>query len=242
MAESGLAYQKAQTRGVKAPAKPRLGFRKRIASVIGPSALALTLVFLLGFIIFAERISAMQQPELIAAADGIVVLTGGQYRLETAVALLADGKGKRLLISGVNPSIDKNDVAKLVGGDPEKFKCCVDIDYRALETVGNATETAKWVRNNDFHSIILVTNNYHMPRSLLELKRVTGKVEILPYPVVNSDLGNGAWTLRPETIRVLFAEYLKYLGALSRAVLPVPVSIGSMMGPAKAAAPKPKQG
>lgn len=228
--------------GAKADGLARAGMGRRLAGLIGPLALALTVLFLLGFIIFAERISAMQQPELIAAADGIVVLTGGQYRLETAVSLLADGKGKRLLISGVHPDIDKADVLKVVGGDPEKFKCCVDIDHKALETVGNAAETAKWVRDNSFHSIILVTNNYHMPRSLLELKRVARNVEIVPYPVVNSDLGNGSWMMRPDTVRVLFAEYLKYIGALSRAVLPVPVSIGSMIGPAKSTAPKPKQG
>ena len=242
MAKTGLANQSAQTKGVKTPGKPRLGAKRRIASLIGPLALALTIVFLLAFVIFAERISVMQQPEFVTAADGIVVLTGGQYRLETAVALLADGKGKRLLISGVNPAIDKSDVVKLVGGDPEKFKCCVDIDHEALETVGNATQTAKWVRGNGFHSIILVTNNYHMPRSLLELKRAARNVEIVPFPVVNSDLANGSWMMRPDTIRVLFAEYLKYIGALSRAVLPVPVSIGSMMGPPKAPASQPKQG
>ena len=159
-----------------------------------------------------------------------MALTGGQNRLEAAAALFAQGKGKRLLISGVNPSIDKKDLLKAVGGDPAKFACCVDIDHDALETVGNAAQTAAWARDHGFREIILVTNNYHIPRSLLELRRAAPKVAFIPYPVVNSDLANWSWLKRPDTARVLFAEYLKYLGALSRAVLPVPVSIGAMLG------------
>jgi uncharacterized SAM-binding protein YcdF (DUF218 family) len=190
--------------------------------------------FIIGFFAFVETISEMRQPELTAAADGIVALTGGQNRLEAAAALFAEGKGRRLLISGVNPSIDKKDLLKAVGGDPVKFNCCVDIDHEALETVGNAEQTAEWAKAHGFNEIILVTNNYHMPRSLLELKRAAPKVKFIPYPVVNSDLANWSWMTRPDTARVLFAEYLKYLGALSRAVLPVPVSIGAMLGaPAK---------
>ena len=119
---------------------------------------------------------------------------------------------------------------RAVGGDPAKFSCCVDIDHVALETVGNAAQTARWARDHGFDELILVTNNYHIPRSLLELKRAAPKVRFIPYPVVNSDLANWSWMKRPDTARVLFAEYLKYLGALSRAVLPVPVSIGSMIG------------
>ncbi len=189
--------------------------------------------FILGFLAFVETISEMRQPELTAAADGIVALTGGQNRLEAAADLFAGGKGARLLISGVNPSIDKKDLLKAVGGDPAKFSCCVDIDHEALETVGNAEQTAEWAKAHGFNEIILVTNNYHMPRSLLELKRAAPKVKFIPYPVVNSDLANWSWMTRPDTARVLFAEYLKYLGALSRAVLPVPVSIGGMLGAPK---------
>lgn len=217
----------------KPAAQPRLrrkSARAGVARLLGVIALAALAAFIIGFVAFVENISALRQPDLSDAADGIVALTGGHNRLEAAAALFAQGKGTRLLISGVNPSIDKKDLLNAVGGDLEKFSCCVDIDHEALETVGNAEQTAKWARDNGFNEIILVTNNYHIPRSVLELKRVAPKLRIIPYPVVNSDLANWSWMTRPDTARVLFAEYLKYLGALSRAVLPVPVSIGSMLG------------
>lgn len=188
------------------------------------------LIFLIGFLVFVERVSSLRVPTLTAPSDGIVVLTGGKYRLEKAVALLAQGKGKRLLISGVYASLDKHSVLNAVGGSATKLENLVDIDYAARETVGNAVETARWVRAHNYRRIILVTNNYHVPRSLLELRRADAAIEVIAYPVVNSDLTNGAWMLRPDTVRVLFAEYLKYLGALSRSVLPVPVSISAMLG------------
>ncbi len=224
----------AQAPAVRSVRLARTGRLRRAFRFVSPLLLFAIIGFLFGFVIFAEHVSALRQPEIVDAADGIVVLTGGQSRLEAAYSLLAAGKGKRLLISGVHPSIDKKKLMKAVDANPALFKCCVDIDYKALETVGNAAQTAKWARNQGFRSIILVTNNYHMPRSLLEFQRAGPKLKAKPYPVVNSDIGNGSWMARPDTIRVLLAEYLKYLGALTRGVLPVPASISSMT-----ASPKP---
>jgi uncharacterized SAM-binding protein YcdF (DUF218 family) len=232
-----VATRKMARKNLQSGSKPAAPTRQRPKSFARKARRLLWLTaclafaaFILGFLAFVDNISAMRQPELSDAADGIVALTGGQNRLEAAAALFAEGKGKRLLISGVNPSIDKKDLLNAVGGDPAKFKCCVDIDHEALETVGNAEQTAAWAKDHSFDQLILVTNNYHIPRSMLELKRAAPKVKFIPWPVVNSDLANWSWLKRPDTARVLFAEYLKYLGALSRAVLPVPVSIGAMLG------------
>jgi uncharacterized SAM-binding protein YcdF (DUF218 family) len=206
------------------------GRLRRFARTAIAIFIAAGIAFVLGFFAFAERIGALHAPDALAAADGIVVLTGGQSRIEAAATLLAAAKGKRLLISGVHPTIGKSDVLRAVGGNPELFRCCVDIGHDALQTVGNAAETAKWVRDNNYSSIILVTNNYHMPRSLLEMQRVLKNVKITPYPVVNSDLTGGSWMTRPDTVRVLLGEYIRYVGAMGRSVLPVPVSVAAMAG------------
>jgi uncharacterized SAM-binding protein YcdF (DUF218 family) len=209
--------------------RPAGRLRRFVRNAITVSIVA-AIAFVLGFFAFAERIGSLHAPEALTAADGIVVLTGGQSRLEAAAALLASAKGKRLLISGVHPTIGKSDVLRAVHGNPELFRCCVDIGHEARQTVGNAMETAKWVRDNGYSSIILVTNNYHMPRSLLEMERAMKSVKITPYPVVNSDLTGGSWMTRPDTVRVLLGEYVRYVGAMGRSVLPVPVSIASMNG------------
>ena len=192
--------------------------RRRLASflrVTGWTILGCCVLFLGGFAAFATHVSGLSTPKDPPDADAIIVLTGGQARLDAALGLLKSGKGKRLLISGVHPSADSDDLRVATGGDRTLFSCCVDIDHAALDTIGNAEESAKWVRIHDYGKVILVTNNYHMPRSLLEMGRLLDKAELNPYPVVNSKLGDGGWMLRPTALRVLFTEYNKYLLALA---------------------------
>jgi uncharacterized SAM-binding protein YcdF (DUF218 family) len=178
------------------------------------------LAFLGGFAAFSSHVARLTTPAEQPAADAIIVLTGGEKRLDTAVDLLKSGKGKRLLISGVHPAAGLSDLQRATGGDARLFKCCVDIDHAALDTVGNAEESAKWVTDHAYDSVIVVTNNYHMPRSLLELKRLIGDAELQPYPVVNTRLDGGEWVGNREALRVLLTEYAKYLGALVRGILP----------------------
>ena len=174
-----------------------------------------------GFSLFANHVAGLSTPKTPPAADAIVVLTGGQSRLDAAIDLLKSGKGKRLLISGVHPSAGKDQLRKAVGGDRRLFNCCIDIDRAALDTIGNAEESAKWVRNHGYRRVLVVTNNYHMPRSLLEMNRLIGGAELVPYPVVNTNLTSGRWMVEPAALRVLVTEYAKYLLALGRSVAPV---------------------
>lgn len=186
--------------------------------------------FLIGFTVFAERVARMQTPVDIAPADAIVALTGGHARLEKSVELLASHKGNRLLISGAHFATTKTDLLRAIGANQSIFDCCVDLGYQAKDTVGNASETVAWLKQKGFKSVILVTNNYHMPRSVLEIRRIDRSIDVRPYPVVNTDLTNGKWMLRPETVRVLLAEYIKYVGAKLRNVLPIPNSLASVLG------------
>ncbi|RUW58303.1 YdcF family protein, partial [Mesorhizobium sp. M7A.F.Ca.US.008.03.1.1] len=168
-----------------------------------------------------NKVSHLTTPANPARADAIIVLTGGQSRLDAAMELLASGKGERLLISGVHPSASRRQLQAATGGDVRLFSCCVDIDRAALDTIGNAEESAKWVESHAYGTVILVTNNYHMPRSLLEMGRLLHGAKLEPYPVVNSNLDNGGWLTKPRALRVLFTEYNKYLLALARGIVPV---------------------
>ncbi|MBZ9859388.1 YdcF family protein [Mesorhizobium sp. CA12] len=196
----------------------RLRLALRVCGFVVLAALAL---FAGGFGWFADKVSHMTTPANPARADAIIVLTGGQSRLDAAMDLLASGKGERLLISGVHPSATKRQLQAAMGGDKQLFSCCVDIDRAALDTIGNAEESAKWVENHAYGSIIIVTNNYHMPRSLLEMGRLLHGARLEPYPVVNTNLGNGGWLTKPEALRVLLTEYSKYVLSLARGFLPL---------------------
>ena len=55
-----------------------------------------------GFLWFVDRIETTETAPA-RDADGIVALTGGPFRINDALELLAAGRGQRLLITGVNP-------------------------------------------------------------------------------------------------------------------------------------------
>jgi uncharacterized SAM-binding protein YcdF (DUF218 family) len=182
------------------------------------AVLSLVAVLLAGFGAFAWHVSGLETPAEPRPADAIIVLTGGQSRLDTAVNLLKSGKGQRLLISGVNPIAGQADLIRASGGDETLFSCCVDLDRAALDTIGNAQESAKWMRDHAYGSVILVTNNYHIPRTMLEMKRLLGSADLQAYPVVNTPLDSGQWLVKPDALRVLVTEYSKFLAAVVRGV------------------------
>jgi uncharacterized SAM-binding protein YcdF (DUF218 family) len=206
-----------------APAGERFSKRRmmRLLRAFCFFVMAGVLLFAGGFGWFANHVSKLTTPDNPQSSDAIIVLTGGQSRLDAGLELLKSGKGKRLLISGVHPSAGRSSIRAAVGGEKSLFSCCVDIDHAALDTIGNAEESAKWVTDHAYDSVLIVTNNYHMPRSLLEMGRFVGNAELRPYPVVNTKLDNGSWMTKPAAIRVLFTEYTKFLGALVRGFIPV---------------------
>ncbi len=177
-------------------------------------------LFIGGFIVFSDRVTTLDIPDLTEPADGIVVLTGGYSRIEGALELLKNKRGERLFISGVHPSTKRSELQRVTGGDATLFECCVDIDRSALDTVGNATESIKWASANHYKRVIVVTNNYHMPRTMLELSRASNDIEFIAYPIINTNLKEGDWITRGQVVRVLFMEYIKYLGAVIRAQMP----------------------
>ncbi len=171
--------------------------------------------FFVGFYQFTQLIPR-QQPVNIAKADAIVVLTGGKSRLIGAVKLLSAGKGGRLLISGVHKTTSSEALARLVPAQSNLFKCCVDLDKAARNTIGNAAQTARWVAKNGFKSLIVVTSNYHMPRSLAELRNVLPQINLIAYPVVVDSIPVSQWWTNRDTALLIMSEYIKYLAARIR--------------------------
>lgn len=191
--------------------------RKLRAGTVAALSLALLAAgfFFGGFLVFAGAIADVRTPADIRA-DGIVVLTGGAERIAGAVELLTRGSARRLLISGVHPDTSARQIGRMVDAGPSLFDCCVDLDRRAANTIGNAAETAKWVRQNDFDSLIVVTSAYHMPRSMAELRSAMPEVRLIPYPVARTSLDLDRWYQNDETVALLLEEYMKYMATRAR--------------------------
>ena len=172
-------------------------------------------LFVLGFVLFAARVNREVQSS-IGPADGIVVLTGGPSRIEEAARLLQERRGERLLISGINPQTGHDSILKLTQLDPAKFECCVDLGYAAQDTIGNATETSRWVALHHYNRVIVVTSRFHMPRSLAELGRALPGIELIPHAVPLQKNAPSPWWLSVRTTRVIASEYVKFLPAAAR--------------------------
>ena len=198
----------------KDPAKPhskRRGWARFLTFLlVGTLALLLG-----GFIAFAQHVDRLAPPETLTRADGIVVWTGkGGGRLEAGGQLLQNSKGERLLISGVHEDNSSAHVAELAFLPEAIAACCLDIDYAAEDTVGNARETASWAMALDYDHIILVTSAYHMPRAKVEIAAVAGRMRITPYPVERSD--SRRWYKSASRTKRLLQEYSKLLLSYSR--------------------------
>jgi uncharacterized SAM-binding protein YcdF (DUF218 family) len=183
--------------------------------LIFDAVLACVVLLVIGFVIFADSIEREARAPT-ASADGIAVLTGGVSRIDQAMKLLEQGKAKRVLITGVYRGTTEQELKRLASAGSEYFACCVDIDKEAFNTIGNAAETSEWVALHGYHSLIIVTSNYHMPRALAELGRVLPTVDLIPYAVVENNVQLHRWWTYPGTTRLLLSEYLKYLPALGR--------------------------
>ncbi|MXQ11316.1 YdcF family protein [Microvirga makkahensis] len=187
---------------------------RRLLSAVLWSFAAFCLAGFLGFLAFVYSLDRSERPPE-TRADGIVALTGGAQRIGDAIDLLAKGYAKRLLISGVNERTSRDQISRLNPGQRQLFECCVDLDYRARNTIGNAIETRRWTERNGFDTIIIVTSNYHMPRTLVELDHALPNLQKIPYPVA-ATIDPHDWWSNPATAKVLALEYLKLLAVWVR--------------------------
>ncbi len=58
--------------------------------------------------------------------------------------------------------------------------CCVTLGFQSVDTRSNAAETARWIADNKFRSVRLVTTDWHMRRAAGELSAaLPGDVELI---------------------------------------------------------------
>ncbi|MGD9979635.1 MAG: YdcF family protein [Hyphomonadaceae bacterium] len=181
-------------------------------------AVLAVIVFVAGFWSFAENVR--EDPAEPPQAEAIVALTGGSLdRLTTGVRLLEEHKGERLLISGVNRIVTDEELYHALNVDPAIGECCIDVGRSAVDTLGNASETAAWAREHNYTRIILVTDDYHMPRSQAELELALPEADIHPYPVRTRWTDPKLWRSDLGAATRLGAEYVKYLVIRGREAL-----------------------
>lgn len=192
-----------------------LRFYRYLIAAIGLFAL----LWISGLFLFVAAIETLSEPALtqsLEATDAIVVLTGGSERLTTGLELLNAGKGKKLFISGVHPGLTLDHLLINQPVPQNLRSCCIILGHAAESTLGNADETLTWMTIENYHTMRLVTANYHMPRSLLIFRSAMPETLIIPHPVTPDSVKLHVWWRRPGTASLLVTEYNKYLLAVMR--------------------------
>lgn len=158
-------------------------------------------VWVLGFAWFA---AALPQPAPAAErTDVIVVPTGGSGRIARGIELLRQGSAEKVLVSGVFEDVKPREFAAQYGLSAREMECCVVLGFAALDTRGNARETAQWIKQGEYDSLRLVTSDWHMRRSRNELEQVLPEgVEVIE-DAVSSE----------PSLWMLFLEYHKWLAS-----------------------------
>ncbi len=150
----------------------------------------------------------------IPSVDLIAVLTGGQGRLKEAFRLLENQYGRSLLISGTSASLEDilrvNDVTNF----PDVMKSQVYLDPESLRTVDNAQKIRQVVEDLQLRSVLIVTSNYHMQRSMELIQAELAKappvdVALYPFPVQSPNFDPGTWWKSLDAWRIFISEYVK---------------------------------
>lgn len=150
---------------------------------------------------FGVFLTMMPKPLDDRRTDAIVVPTGGAGRIDRGLALLQRHAAKRMLVSGVAPEVRPGELAAEYHVSPALMACCVDLGHEAVDTRSNAEETAGWLREHGYHTVRLVTSNWHLPRARMELVNATGDDIIV--------LGDGVAS-KPRFVTLL-GEYNKLI-------------------------------
>ena len=177
--------------------------------------IVLSINLAVGFVSFIYLIQKDFSKEDIITinAKHIIVATGGSNRILKGLLLTQIENDRKMLITGVGKGIQKEDIAKAIlanEGQKQILNCCVDLGLSALNTQGNAYESYQWLKNHKAQSSFLVTANYHMPRLILEFKKIAPeiKVNIVPVQPLNDPIQKNYLL---KNLILLTKEYLKFV-------------------------------
>tara|TARA_A100001391_G_scaffold21380_4_gene11826 strand:+ start:801 stop:1328 length:528 start_codon:yes stop_codon:yes gene_type:complete len=158
------------------------------------------LAWLGGFVWFA---GVLPQPDPAATGDAVVVPTGSGGRIPRGLELLRTDAVQQMLVTGVDAAVKQGEFEAEFDVDHQLMECCITLGYIAVDTRGNALETAEWLATHDYTSLVLVTADWHMRRAALELSEQLAPGIVIVRDAVRSEAS--LWTF--------FLEYNKFLAA-----------------------------
>lgn len=174
----------------------------RKLKLITKLATGLALLISLGFGAYIIKLPMAFSHTGAVTNSGLVVLTGGSGRIGGALKQIELGYTGPILITGVHPSVTKNDLFAGKQLQPAQLNR-ITLDYVAQTTRQNVLVAQEWARQQGISDAGLITSHYHMPRSVWLFQLFAPYLKVEPMPVVPVQVSLG----------LLVREYLKLLVA-----------------------------
>ena len=171
-------------------------------------AILFCIIITLYFISFIHFIGNIDKEFTIKKnVNNIVVLTGNTGRLVFGLDLMSNNSKSRMLITGVAKGVKYSEIIK--NRDVKRDR--IDLGYKAQTTLGNAIETFLWIKEYDIRDIILVTDNWHMQRTLLLFNITMPNIEVSPYPIASMNFTMEDFFQFEKKTFFIYKEHLKYI-------------------------------
>ncbi|OZQ61796.1 hypothetical protein CA600_24190 [Paenibacillus sp. VTT E-133280] len=168
------------------------------------------LLLITGFVTAGRFLSLTESPK---QADVIIVLSGGQGRVEKAVELYKSGYAPYIILSNAKEITSRSgDMLQtaLNLGIPQD---AIYTENAAESTYQNAEFTLPIMKEHDLQSAIVVSSDFHMRRVKLLYDRVYKKSEIeLTYVGSSSGYNAKRWWSDRKSRETTFNEYVKMIG------------------------------
>jgi len=162
-------------------------------------------LFFFLFLFFAGRYLVID--EVPKEVDAIVVLSGGEGRLEKGIDLYELGYANKLIVSnGLADGLWEKAVMLL----PSKS---LILEKKADSTYESAVYVKKIMKKYNFHSAILVSSDFHMRRVKYNFDRVyKGSHDELIYVSSDTSYNPRAWWMNKHNVGITISEYVKIIG------------------------------
>jgi len=144
-------------------------------------------------------------------ADCAVVLTGGPNRVREGFDLLAQGRIKKLILSGVHPGAKLREIFPQWPFYGSLRKEDVVLERRSKTTYGNVQQTIPLLEALYCRDFILITSHVHMYRAVRTFKAAAvNEVSIYPRAIVVRSYRAGLLDLWAEALKSLFYSLFAY--------------------------------
>lgn len=168
------------------------------------------LLLITGFFTAGRFLSLTESPK---QADVIIVLSGGQGRVEKAAELYKAGYALYIILSNAKESMSSSGDMLQTALDLGIPRDAIYTENSADSTLQNAEFTLPIMKEHNFKSAIVVSSDFHIRRVKLLFDRVYKKSDIeLTYVGSASGYNAKRWWSDRKSRETTFNEYVKMIG------------------------------